>query len=128
MDDAPSQHHEAHGPTLTGILAVFGGLLVLTAVTVLVAYSDLGRWSAPVALGIAAVKGTIVVLYFMHVRYASRLIALVAVSGFFFLAILLGITMSEVVARPAQPVVDPLGIPTAAATAPVRRPAGEEPP
>ena len=85
MDDAPAHDTKAHGPTLAATLGVFAALLVLTGVTVAVAYQDLGRWSAVAALGIAGLKGTLVVLYFMHVRYSSRLIGLIAASGFFFL-------------------------------------------
>ncbi len=75
--------------------AVFGALMVLTMVTVLVAYVDLGEFNKVVALGIASFKATLVVLYFMHVKYASRLTKLVVVSGFFFLAILLSLTMVD---------------------------------
>jgi cytochrome c oxidase subunit 4 len=76
-------------------LGVFGALMVLTGVTVAVAYVDLGAMNKFVALGIASFKATLVVLYFMHVKYSSRLTKLMVVSGFFFLAILLGLTMSD---------------------------------
>ena len=52
---------------------IFGALMVLTAITVWVANLDLGRWNAIVALSIAVLKATLVVLYFMHVRYSSKL-------------------------------------------------------
>ncbi|MEJ7731092.1 MAG: cytochrome C oxidase subunit IV family protein [Polyangiaceae bacterium] len=104
-EDVAGTHH---GPSMTIYFGIFGLLLVLTGVTVAAAFVDLGPFSAPVAVAIAAVKATVVVLYFMHVKYASRLIGLYAASGFLFLAILLGITMSEVSARaPAGP-IDPL--------------------
>jgi cytochrome c oxidase subunit 4 len=108
--------------------AIFGVLLTLTGVTVSAAYMDLAGWAAPVAVGIASVKATLVVLYFMHVRYGSRLIALYAASGFLFLAILLGITLSEVAGRRAQLQADPLR-PTAprAADGPHGRPDDEPP-
>jgi cytochrome c oxidase subunit 4 len=85
-------------------------LLVLTAVTVIVAYGNLGVMAAPIAVGIAAVKATLVVLYFMHVRYESPLIALCAAAGFIFIVILVGITMGEVSARP-RPAPDVLAPP-----------------
>ncbi len=116
-----------HGPSLSLMLGVFAALLGLTGLTVIVAYQDLGRFSAAVALAIAATKGTLVVLYFMHLRYASRLIALYAGSGLFFLAILLGITLGEAAGRPPQPAVDPLA-PTIAAPATGHVPTAEEPP
>jgi cytochrome c oxidase subunit 4 len=125
------QEHEPpeihHGPSLSLMLGVFAALLGLTGLTVIVAYQDLGRFSAAVALAIAATKGTLVVLYFMHLRYASKLIALYAGSGLFFLAILLGITLGEVAGRPPQPTVDPLA-PAATAVPTGHRPTIEEPP
>ena len=59
------------------------------------AYIDLGGWNKAVALGIASFKATLVVLYFMHVKYQSRLTKLIVVSGFFFLVILLTLTMAD---------------------------------
>ena len=84
-----------HVSPLKVYIGIFLTLMVLTAVTVAVAYVDLGQFNKVVALGIASFKATLVVLYFMHVKYASRLTKLVVVSGFFFLAILLGLTMSD---------------------------------
>jgi cytochrome c oxidase subunit 4 len=78
---------------------VFAALLFLTAVTVGVAYLDLGPANAIVALAIAVIKATLVVLYFMHVRYGSRLTWLFVSSGFFFLIVLIGLTMSDELSR-----------------------------
>jgi cytochrome c oxidase subunit 4 len=75
--------------------AVFAALMVLTLVTVAVARQDLGSLNVVVALLIAGLKASLVVLYFMHARYSPRLIGLVVVAGIFFLAILLGITLSD---------------------------------
>ena len=63
-------------------VGIFLTLMVLTAVTIVVAYVNLGPWNKVVALGIASFKATLVVLYFMHVKYASRLTKLIVVSGF----------------------------------------------
>jgi cytochrome c oxidase subunit 4 len=76
-------------------VGIFLTLMVLTAVTIVVAYINLGPWNKVVALGIASFKATLVVLYFMHVKYASRMTKLVVVTGFFFLAILLAETMAD---------------------------------
>lgn len=84
-----------HVSSLKIYYGIFLTLMVLTAVTVAVAYVDLGTFNKVVALSIASFKATLVVLYFMHVKYASRLTKLVVVSGFFFLAILLGMTMID---------------------------------
>ena len=108
--NAPHEEHATahHGPSLGLTLGIFATLMAMTALTVIVAYQDLGRFSAFAALAIASFKACLVVLYFMHVRYATKLIRLYASAGFFFLAILLGVTMSEVAGRPQQPVADPL--------------------
>jgi cytochrome c oxidase subunit 4 len=76
-------------------VAIFLTLMVLTAITILVAYINLGPWNKVIALGIASFKATLVVLYFMHVKYASRMTKLIVVTGFFFLAILLAETMVD---------------------------------
>ena len=73
-------------------IGIFLTLMALTTVTVMVAYINLGEWNKIVALGIASFKATLVVLYFMHVKYQSRLTKLMVVSGFFFLLILLSLT------------------------------------
>lgn len=96
-----------HGPSLTTYFTVFLALMVLTAVTVGVAYVHIPA-AAAVAVAIASLKATIVVLFFMHVRYETKMIRLSAVSGIVFLAILLIITMSEVLTRSPQPAIDPL--------------------
>ena len=54
-------------------VGIFLTLMVLTPITVLVAYVNLGQLNKVVALGIATLKATLVMLYFMHVKYSSRL-------------------------------------------------------
>ena len=84
-----------HVTPLWVYLAIFGALMALTIVTVLVAFVHVGQFNVIIALGIAGFKATLVVLFFMHVKYASRLTQLFAVTGIFFLAILLGLTMID---------------------------------
>lgn len=74
-------------------------LLVLFTLTVVIAYVDLGPWNIIVALIIATVKALFVVLYFMHVRYSSRVIWVFAIAGFFWLIILFTFTMSDYLTR-----------------------------
>jgi len=64
---------------------IFFALMILTATTVWVAFFDLGAVNDAVALGIASTKAMLVILYFMHVRYGSRLTWIFAAVGFFFL-------------------------------------------
>jgi cytochrome c oxidase subunit 4 len=98
----------AHHPSLGVYFTIFGALLVLTAVTVWVAYADLGPLAGVVAVAIATVKATLVTLYFMHVRYETRLIGLWAAAGVVFFFILVAFTMGEVMARRPLP-TSPLG-------------------
>jgi cytochrome c oxidase subunit 4 len=86
---------QGHVTPLGVYLAIFATLMVLTGVTVAVAYVHLGQFNIVIALGIAGFKATLVVLYFMHVAHASRLTKLFAATGIFFLAILLGLTMTD---------------------------------
>jgi cytochrome c oxidase subunit IV len=78
---------------------IFGALMVLTAATVLVATFDLGPLNVIVALSIAVLKATLVVLYFMHVRYSSKLTWVFVGAGFFWLAILVAFTLSDFATR-----------------------------
>jgi cytochrome c oxidase subunit 4 len=79
--------------------AIFGSLMVLTAVTVGVAFINLGPLNFPVALSIAIVKATLVILFFMHVKYSSRLTKLIIATGFFFLLLLFTLTMTDYLSR-----------------------------
>jgi cytochrome c oxidase subunit 4 len=85
-------------PTRTYFLT-FAALIALTGATVAASRADLGPFNLVVALAIAATKATLVVLIFMHVKYASRLTQLAAAAGFFWLGILLVLTMSDYVTR-----------------------------
>ena len=78
---------------------VFGALMVLTIVTWLVAQVDLGWANDVVALTIAVTKALLVLLFFMHVRYSTRMTILTATAGFFWLAILIGLTLSDYLTR-----------------------------
>ncbi len=80
-------------------LRIFFALLVLTATTVAVAFVDLGPLNNVVALGIAVIKATLVILFFMHVKYSTRLTAIVVASGVFGLAIMIGLTLTDYATR-----------------------------
>jgi cytochrome c oxidase subunit IV len=79
---------------------IFAILMVCTAATVAIAFIDLGRLNVVAALTIAALKATLVVLFFMHVKYSTRLTWAVVLGSIFWLAILLALTMSDYVTRP----------------------------
>jgi cytochrome c oxidase subunit 4 len=92
-------HSSDHVVSVKIYLAIFAILMCLTALTVWVAFLDLGTMNTFVALAVAVTKATLVVLFFMHVKYSSKLTWLVVASGFFFLAIMLAFTMSDIVSR-----------------------------
>jgi cytochrome c oxidase subunit 4 len=80
---------------------IFGALMALTALTVLAAQVSFGNEAVGtvIALTIAVAKATLVVLYFMHVRHSPRLTWVVIASGFLWLAIMIGLTMSDYLTR-----------------------------
>ncbi len=80
-------------------LLIFAALMVLTATTVWVAFIDLGVMNDVVAMAIACTKATLVILYFMHVRYSSKLTWAFVAAGFVFLLILLAFILSDVMTR-----------------------------
>jgi len=80
-------------------VGVFSALIILTVLTVYIANKDLGRLNAIVALTIAVCKATLVVLYFMHVRYSSRLVWVFVAAGFFWLGIMVALTLSDYLTR-----------------------------
>lgn len=83
---------------------IFGALMVGTALTVWIANYDLGRWNAIVALSIAVFKATLVVLYFMHVRYSSKLTWVFVGAGIVWLIILFAFTLSDYMTRGWVPI------------------------
>ncbi len=89
----------AHVVPVRIYVAVFAALLVLTAVTTAVAFVNLGALNVVIMLAIAVTKATLVVLYFMHVRYSSRLTWVVVSGGFAWLLVIIGFTLSDFVTR-----------------------------
>ena len=81
-------------------ITIFLVLLVGTALTVIAAYIDFPwRFNTIVALTIATVKATFVVLYFMHVRYSTRLVWVIVIAAFFWMAILFAFTLADYFTR-----------------------------
>lgn len=79
--------------------AVFLTLLVMTGVTYGVAKIDLGSYNLVVALAIAVFKATLVVLFFMHVKYSTTLTKAIVASGFVFLIVMVFFTMCDLLTR-----------------------------
>ena len=78
---------------------IFAILMVCTAITVGVAFVDLGPLNTIAALGIAVFKAVLVVLFFMHVKYSTRLTWAVVAVSVFWLGIMLALTMSDYLTR-----------------------------
>jgi len=95
-DPNTNVHHVA---PISLYLTIFGALLVGTLLTVVVAKFDLGPFNNIVMLTVACAKALLVVLYFMHVRWSSRLTWVVAASGFLWLLILFSMTMQDYLTR-----------------------------
>jgi cytochrome c oxidase subunit 4 len=100
--DAHASHadlgHE-HVTPLSVYFGIFGALMALTAITVAVAWVNLGSLNILVALGVAVFKASLVVLYFMHLKYSSKLTWAVVGAGLFWLMILLSILMADYLTR-----------------------------
>jgi cytochrome c oxidase subunit 4 len=96
MSDPNEHTHIDSVGTYVKILLV---LLLATGITTAVSRVDLGPFNTVVALGIASVKMLLVALFFMHIRYSTKLTKLVVVGGLMWLAILLLLTMSDYVTR-----------------------------
>jgi cytochrome c oxidase subunit 4 len=92
-------HTSEHIDSVKTYAFVLIALLCLTVITTLVAFVDLGNFSVVVALAIAVAKMLLVALFFMHVRYSTRLTKLVIVGGLMWLAILLLLTLSDFFTR-----------------------------
>jgi cytochrome c oxidase subunit IV len=78
---------------------IFAILMFCTYLTVQIAFFDLGPLNTIAALGIACFKATIVILFFMHVKYSTRLTWAVVAGSVFWFAILLALTMSDYLTR-----------------------------
>jgi cytochrome c oxidase subunit 4 len=78
---------------------IFGLLIFCTYLTVQIAFLDLGELNTIAAIAIAVFKATLVVLFFMHVRYSPRLTRVVVIGSVFWLAILLAFTMADYLTR-----------------------------
>ena len=127
-DHAAHAHHTGHVSPISLYLTIFGALMVLTAVTVGAAYVDLGMFNFAVAMMIATFKASLVVWYFMHVKYQSSLTKLTVATGLFFLTILLGMMMIDYGGRAFSPQMAPadpmseIGKPTSGRQAPEAQP------
>jgi cytochrome c oxidase subunit 4 len=95
----PDQHGEHHIVSPMVYLIIFGALLVCTALTIVASYIEMGPWNPVVAIAIACFKATLVVLFFMHVKYGSKLMKLTVGAGLFTFLILVGMSLADYFTR-----------------------------
>ena len=100
--------HSAEAPThhvtpKKTYYVIFATLIVLTAVTVGAAFLNLGILNTPIALAIAIFKASLVILYFMHVRYSTRLTWVVVIGSFLWLGVLFVLTFTDYLSRVWSP-------------------------
>ena len=106
-----SEHNEHHGPAghddataghivspVVYIIILFA-LLVGTALTIGASYIEMGPWNPIVAIAIAVTKATLVVLFFMHVKYSPKLTKLTVGAGVFTFLILIFMTLADYISR-----------------------------
>ena len=91
--------HKEHILPLKVYFAVFGALLVLTAVTVIISKFHFGAFNLVVAMAVAAVKASLVALYFMHLKYDSKVYMTVFLIAIAMLAVFIILTMADTLTR-----------------------------
>jgi cytochrome c oxidase subunit 4 len=93
------EHADHHIVTPVQYAMVFAALLIGTVLTVVAARIDLWVFNPIIALGIACTKAVIVILFFMHVKYQSKLVKLTVISGFFTFLVLITMTLTDYISR-----------------------------
>jgi cytochrome c oxidase subunit 4 len=90
---------EQHIVSPVTYLIIFAVLLVCTGLTIGASYLEMGPWNPVVALGIAVLKATLVVLFFMHIKYSSKLMKLTVGAGLFTFMVLVGMSLADYFSR-----------------------------
>jgi cytochrome c oxidase subunit IV len=95
MQEHTENHEPEHIGSVQTYFLVFLALIAATVITTAVAFVDLGPFSVVVALAIAVCKMLLVVIFFMHVRYSTKLTKLVLLGGILWFFILIGMTYTD---------------------------------
>lgn len=93
-----TQEHQ-HLMSYSKLFVVLAALILLTGVTIGVSYIDMGFLNVPIALSIACLKVSLVLLFFMHLKYEGKAIVISFLSTICFLAIMIGFTFWDVAFR-----------------------------
>lgn len=93
----PSEHagHGTHVVPWRTLFAVFAALVALTIATVAATWVDLGKLNLAVAMAIATVKATLVLLYFMHLRWERRFNAVILCATLLFAALFISLALLD---------------------------------
>lgn len=97
--EAPGHAPVHHQSSLVMYFSVFFALMIMTGITVWASRIDLQEWNTPIAMAIAVVKATLVILFFMHVIHSPRLTWIVVISSFLWLSLLFVLTFSDYFTR-----------------------------
>ena len=97
MSEPNQRAHTIVGPKV--YVTILFALLVGTALTIWASYIDMGFWNPIIALAIATAKATLVVLFFMYVKYSSKLTKLTVFAGVFTFLILISMTLTDYISR-----------------------------
>lgn len=97
----PQQHEDEYTHVVPAALyvGIWATLMLATLITVLASFAELGPFNIVVALVIATIKGTLVVLFFMHLRYSPKLTMVAVIASIFFLFIMFSLTMTDYLSR-----------------------------
>ena len=91
--------YTSHLAPVSLYVGIWAALMVCTGLTVFAASVELGIFNIVVALLIATIKGTLVVLFFMHLRYSTKLTMVTVVAALFFLFIMFSLSMTDYLTR-----------------------------
>ncbi len=91
--------YTSHLAPISLYVGIWAALMIFTGLTVFAATVELGIFNIVVALLIATIKGTLVVLFFMHLRYSTKLTMVTVVAALFFLLIMFSLSMTDYLTR-----------------------------
>jgi cytochrome c oxidase subunit 4 len=99
MMEQHANEHQHHVVPVSIYIIIFVSLMILTGLTVLASQKDFGPGNTIIAVAIAALKATLVILYFMHVRYNDNIVRIAVFAGFLWLGVMIVLTLSDYIAR-----------------------------
>ena len=94
-----NNEHKEHILPVKTYLAVAAALFIFTGITMAVSYLDLGGWNAIVAILIASIKVSLVAMFFMHLKYESKIHLFVFLTGITFVTLFIALTMFDTLRR-----------------------------